>query len=109
MTDADFPPLYQAADKASQDAQRNLFGALGGNLTLLAVAAIMSVANVQTRGFALTQMVPLVGTLALTIYLAVKQPQRIWYGTRALAESVKTVSWRYMMRAEPFNRGDDTD
>ena len=26
-----------------------------------------------------------------------------------LAESVKTSAWRYMMRAEPFNRDDDAD
>jgi hypothetical protein len=109
MTESDFPPLYRAADEASKRAQKFFFFALGWNLTLLVVAAIMSVANIPTSEFALAQMGPLVGTLGLTIYLAVKRPQRIWYGTRALAESVKTISWRYMMRAEPFNRDDDAD
>lgn len=103
MTEADFPPLYQAADKAAKEAQRNFFIALGGNLTFLVIAATLSVANVQTRGFAILQIFPLLVTLGLTIYLAAKQPQRVWYGTRALAESVKTISWRYMMRAEPFD------
>jgi hypothetical protein len=109
MIESDFPPLYQAADAASKKAQKIFFLALGSNLALLVVAAMMSVANISTRGFALLQMLPLTGTLALTIYLAVKRPQRIWYGTRALAESVKTISWRYIMHAEPFNRGDDAD
>jgi hypothetical protein len=109
MTEGDFPPLYQAADEASKNAQKKFFWALGGNLTLLVVAAAMSVANVQTSIFALLQMIPLIGTLLLTLYLAIMRPQRIWYGTRALAESVKTVSWRYMMRAEPFNRDDASD
>lgn len=109
MIEADFPPLYQAADKASNDVQKRFFFALGGNLTLLVIATIMSMANIQTSGFALAQIVPLTGTLGLTIYLAVMQPQRIWYGSRALAESVKTISWRYMMRAEPFSDGDDAD
>ncbi|WP_059499118.1 DUF4231 domain-containing protein [Burkholderia sp. ABCPW 11] len=109
MKEEDFPPIYNAADKASKDAQKNFFRALGGNLFFIVVAAILSVANVQTRGFALLQIVPLVITLGLTIYLAARQPQRIWYGTRALAESVKTVSWRYMMKAEPFNRSDVDD
>lgn len=109
MTESDFPSLYQAADAASNGAQKKFLWALGINLTLLVVAAAMSVANVQTRSFALIQMAPLVGTLGLTIYLAVKRPERIWYGARALAESVKTVAWRYMMRAEPFNRDDNTD
>lgn len=109
MTERDFPPLYEAADDASKRAQKNFLWALGGNLTLLVVAAAMSVANVQTSSFALLQMGPLVGTLMLTLYLAVMRPQRIWYGTRALAESVKTVSWRYVMRAEPFTRGEASD
>lgn len=109
MTDIDFPPLYQAADSASREAQKRFFQALGINLALLVIAAVMSVANVQSRAFALLQMIPLFGTLGATLYLALKRPQRIWYGTRALAESVKTVSWRYMMRAEPFNHDDAAD
>ena len=109
MTESDFPPLYHAADNASKKAQKKFLWALGGNLTLLVVAAAMSVANVQTSFFALLQMGPLVGALLLTLYLAVMRPQRIWYGTRALAESVKTVSWRYVMRAEPFTRDEISD
>ncbi|VWD31298.1 DUF4231 domain-containing protein [Burkholderia contaminans] len=109
MTEGNFPPLHHAADAASNSAQKKFLWALGVNLLLLVIAAAMSVANVQTRSFALVQMAPLVGTLGLTIYLAVKRPERIWYGARALAESVKTIAWRYMMRAEPFNRDDDTD
>lgn len=109
MNENDFPPLYVAADRASLEAQRHFLLALGGNLTFIVVAAALSVADVKTRAFAILQIAPLLITLGLTIYLAAKQPQRIWYGTRALAESVKTVSWRYMMRAEPFNRGDDAD
>ena len=109
MNEGDFPPLYQAADLASTVAQRKFLWALGANLALLVVAAIMSVANILTSTFALMQMAPLIGTLGLAIYLAVERPERIWYGARALAESVKTISWRYMMRAEPFDRDDDTD
>jgi hypothetical protein len=109
MTDADFPALYNAADTASLAAQRYFFWALKGNLAGIVIAAAMSVVNVPSPIFAVLQVVPLLATLALTIYLATKQPQRIWYGTRALAESVKTVAWRYMMRAEPFNGEDDAD
>ena len=109
MTESDFPPLYEAADDASKRAQKKFFWALGANLTLLVASAAMSVANVQTSCFALLQMGPLVGTLLLTLYLAVMRPQRVWYGTRALAESVKTVSWRYVMRAEPFTRDEASD
>ena len=45
-------------------------------------------------------------TLTILIYLRVYQPDDIWYNGRAVAESVKTRSWRWVMRAEPY---EDTD
>lgn len=106
MNDTDFPPLYQAANDASNGAQKQFLLALGINLSCLVLAAAMSVINYPHASFAVTQTLILLISLGLSIYLAVKQPQRIWYGTRALAESVKTVTWRYVMRAEPFDLPD---
>lgn len=40
--------------------------------------------------------------LGISILIAVKRYERKWYGARAVAESVKTATWRYMMRADPF-------
>jgi hypothetical protein len=34
------------------------------------------------------------------------RPDRFWYAGRAVAESIKTITWRYVCRAEPF-QGDD--
>ena len=31
------------------------------------------------------------------------KPEQGWYRCRALAESIKTLTWRYMMRATPFD------
>ena len=36
------------------------------------------------------------------IWLRVSKPDDIWYNGRAVAESVKTRAWRWMMRAEPY-------
>ena len=41
-------------------------------------------------------------TLFIMIWLRVSRPDDIWYNGRAVAESVKTRSWRWMMRAEPY-------
>jgi len=41
-------------------------------------------------------------TLSIMIWLRVSRPDDIWYNGRAVAESVKTRSWRWMMRAEPY-------
>jgi len=41
--------------------------------------------------------------LLVELYLLKNKPERSWYEGRAAAESVKTLSWRYMMGAEPFS------
>ncbi len=42
------------------------------------------------------------GALLETALLTIG-PQRTWYEGRALSESVKTLAWRYAMRATPFD------
>src|SRR5690606_15189811 len=44
----------------------------------------------------------------LCIFIGYQKPDRIWYNARAVAESVKTLTWRYMMRAEPFQATEET-
>lgn len=106
MNDGDYPALYSAADLAAVKNQRNFLVALGGNLSCLAGAAGLSFVSYKSPLFCCFQAIVLLCSLGLTIFLADRQPQRLWYGTRALAESVKTVTWRFMMRAEPFE-GDE--
>lgn len=106
MRDDDYPSLFRAANAASAKAQRRFFGALGGNLALLVLAAALSWAARPGAGFAVAQAIALSASLGCTLYLAYRQPQKQWYGTRALSESVKTTTWRWMMRAEPFDGPD---
>jgi hypothetical protein len=106
MNDNEYPALYGGADASSTQYQRNFYGALIGSLGCLTVSALLSVINLPAGWFAAVQIVVLLTSLGLTIYLATKQPQGLWYEARALSESVKTVSWRYMMRAEPFDGSD---
>lgn len=106
MKSSDYPALYTAADLAAQENQQSFLFALAGNLLSLGIAAALSVMNYHARWFSVVQATVLLGSVALTIFLSTREPQRLWYGTRALAESVKTITWRFMMRAEPFERGD---
>jgi hypothetical protein len=39
--------------------------------------------------------------------MAVRKYDRTWYSARAVAESVKTRAWRYMMRSEPYNNPEE--
>lgn len=100
------PSLYRSADKLSLDAQNAFFRTLRWHLVFLVTAAALSVLNIPHWLGALTQVIALVGALGTSLYLMIMRPERTWYGARAVAESVKTLTWRFVSRAEPFN---DTD
>jgi hypothetical protein len=107
LNEEDFPALYRSADTLSLRAQRSFFFALGAQLVLLVVAAALSVFNLPHVSIAYAQAAVLLGSLAFAIFLFAKRPDRNWYAGRAVAESIKTLTWRYVSRAEPFDSDDE--
>lgn len=105
LTDEDMPGFWRDADTASLAGQRwalrysraRLFGvlgaALGGALTWT-MGKIDLAAIIIAVGF--------LTALASELATWVHQPERDWYSGRALAESAKTLAWRYAVAAEPF-------
>lgn len=57
----------------------------------------------------MVQAMVLACVLGCAIYLYSGRPDRDWYVGRAVAESAKTITWRYMSRAEPFDNSDPED
>jgi len=106
MNEDDYPALYQSANTLSGEAQQKFFIALFSNLFALVLAAILSVYNIPIQGMAYAQTIILLISLGCTIYIGACSPEKTWYGARALAESTKTITWRYMMRAEPYDTPD---
>jgi hypothetical protein len=107
MTEGDFPALYRSADELSLRSQRQFLWVLGAQLILLVVAAALSVINLPHWCFAAAQAAVLLGSLGCSIFLFAKRPDRYWYAARAVAESIKTLTWRFVSRAEPFDSDDD--
>lgn len=108
MQEQDFPALYRSADELSLESQRHFFRALKLHLVLLVIAAALSIATIPYWEVAACQLVALLGALSCSIYLFSKRPDRYWYAGRAVAESIKTITWRYVCRAEPFHGADVT-
>ena len=102
VSDKVLPGLYQSADQASLKAQGTYYNALRAYLILLIVAAIVSFYWPKDSYAAIVSASLFLITLAILIFLRVKRPDDVWYNGRAVAESVKTRSWRWMMRAEPY-------
>jgi hypothetical protein len=102
----DYPALFCAADRRSAAAQRTYICLTGGILSLLvagaALAAVSGLLDSCKSAFAITSAVLLAISLALSTYAKATAPERAWYGGRALAESVKSVAWRYMTGARPY-------
>jgi hypothetical protein len=108
LTDKDLPPLYHSADQSSQEAQRWFLHATRARLLGLLAAAVFGLFVWRTAQSPVDWagvLAALCFTLAVLVevYLLRSKPERTWYEGRAAAESVKTLSWRYVMRAEPFN------
>ena len=102
MMEDDFPALYKSANDLSKRAQNNFFRALFIHLCLLVIAATLSVINWPEWEAAYLQALVMIAALGCTIYLFSMRPDKDWYAGRALAESIKTMSWRYVTKSEPF-------
>ncbi|MGC8775543.1 MAG: DUF4231 domain-containing protein [Chlorobaculum sp.] len=99
---SELPGLYQSANRASLEAQRHYFNGLRWYLVLLVTAAFVSYIRPSDIVGAMLSASLFLLTLGILIFIRVRRPDDIWYNGRAVAESVKTISWRWMMRAEPY-------
>jgi hypothetical protein len=109
----DLPTVYRAAsDTAGRNKRRSLRWS-SVQLVLLAIGSLIG--GVQTTMVGRLDLGGLVATGALLLsllpamWLAVANPQRSWYRSRSGAESIKTLSWRYAVRALPFADADSDD
>ncbi len=106
VSSTDYPALFLAADHASLEAQRRhllftsaILLALVLGAGLGAVAAVFPSAKLALA-VASTSLVSL--SFVLTAIRRALKPEKLWYGGRAVAESAKSMSWRYMTGSEPY-------
>lgn len=106
VAETDFPALFLAADSASRLAQKRHLAFTGVILGALVVsAALGAIAGVfpsAARGLALASTAGAALSFMLTAMRKALKPEKLWYGGRAVAESTKSLAWRYMAAAEPY-------
>ncbi len=109
ITDDDLPAIFRAADNASLQAQRRYLILLGVVLSLLVAASLVGAISTAKPDLssllAASNAALLFSSVLLTGVIRTRKPEREWLGGRAIAESVKSLAWRYMSGAEPFARG----
>jgi len=111
ITNTDFPGLYQSANTASLREQRIYFNGILAYVFLLVIAAFFAFLsdNTPTAILKIISALLFLSSLGVMIWLRVAKPDDIWYNGRAVAESVKTRAWRWMLRAEPYEDVEDIE
>lgn len=103
MEELKFPALFVTADAASNQQQRFYLNLVRAEYGLLIAAAGLTWVGSDNWLFLAVYACTFIASLAVLAWRAHSRPEQGWYKSRALAESVKTLSWRYAMRAEPFD------
>ena len=98
----DYPALYDSANEASIDSQRYYMTCMKWYIALSIFAALLSVYIRESTLAGILAAIAFFAILFLTIFQGIKRFDRTWYNGRAVAESVKTRTWRFIMRAEPY-------
>jgi hypothetical protein len=106
LVHADYPALYRAADGESVRGQRRHRLFVAAELVLVIGGAMLAALGTLTD--AVASVLPALGAVAIVAGMLVKvadrqseNPDR-WFDGRAVAETVKTQTWRYMLRVPPF-------
>ncbi len=106
LPDSALPGLFREADRASLEGQRTYIRLTGWRLVLAVAAPIMAAFTITVgHGIdvaALGTALAFAGAAVLEQSLIQAKPDRAWYDGRAVAESVKTLTWRYAVCADPF-------
>ena len=96
---------------ASADNQRNYF-----RILKLQVAVLVSIATVSAvdwelfpylRTFSIVAASFLIGLTFVQMFVQIQKYDRKWFASRAVAESVKVQTWRFMMKVSPYQDSPD--
>jgi hypothetical protein len=97
-----YPGLYTSAGEAAASAQKSYLWLLRIEYALLTIAAVFSVVPVADPAFYIAYSMVFVAAFVVLLTRSIMKPEQTWYKSRALAESIKTLTWRYMMRSAPY-------
>lgn len=101
-----YPTLFQQADQASIKAQRTFLRLTQWQAALLIMGTILSVTTSLANQepwrtiYNSSMAVCFFGSLIISLVIGRQKYEKTWYQGRALAESIKSASWLYMMRAD---------
>lgn len=106
MKYTDYPLLFQASDTASIEQQKYHLRATKSEYYFVLLAAIFSAISFADETCmklcSAVTAIALMGALISRLLLKILGWEKNWFDTRAIAESIKTMTWRYVMGVGPY-------
>lgn len=103
MTKLKYPTIFEKADNKSITAQKFFTQLNKGILILLIVSTFISSIETDNGWVTIISSSALVVSLILTVAIMFFQPEKTWYDGRAIAESAKSLTWKFITGTRPFN------
>ena len=97
-----YPALFTSSDNYSIKAQDNFKNLNKWTLIALVVATVFSSVTQENWAIWTSTALILVSAILSTLMLVLKF-EKGWYEGRAVAESIKTLCWKFMTGARPFS------
>lgn len=98
----EYPALFTSSDKYSIKAQDNFKNLNKWTLIALVIATVFSSVTQENWAIWTSTALILVSAILSTLMLVLKF-EKGWYEGRAVAESIKTLCWKFMTGARPFS------
>jgi undecaprenyl pyrophosphate phosphatase UppP len=102
----DYPAIYKEADNISNKTQKSYLLILKAFLCMLFVSSILFTYFDSILVLKVINATISLVLVVLSFVFQFRNFQGDWYNARAVAESIKTISWRYSIKVEPYNISD---
>lgn len=102
MEEKFYPILFNIADAKSKKSQ-NIFIRLNIFILLLLIfSSVSSIYITVPKNITTFSTICLILSTLFNIYILFFRPEKSWYEGRAIAESVKTLTWKFITNTKPF-------
>lgn len=105
LREVDYPTLWSDADRVSLNGQKWTLRYAAARFVGGVIAALGSIFSLWVDRINLAALLALLGFFIAFFSEVISwahKPEEKWYNGRAVAESVKTLVWRYSIGADPF-------
>lgn len=100
-----YPGLYDITNSRSATSQKKYFGWLRVEYSLLIISSVNAFINYDYKYYVAFVLFALL--MILMCFKVKSKFEQEWYKYRAITESIKTTTWNFIMKAEPFNDEDE--